>query len=157
MAPRLPLVVDGIPCDDHDAINAHFDDPGMPEENIDNTIALLESYRRSPLTAEQKAERQAARRMAHEELDAIIAARAKAKAETGWADFEEPYKNHWEPIAKPSEKSSLQCRQHRPTPSPFSATRRNTFSITTRITDSHPPPSAAPLISSKGGRDHGHL
>lgn len=92
MAPRLPLVVDGIPCDDHDAINAHFDDPGMPEENIDNTIALLESYRRSPLTAEQKAERQAARRMAHEELDAIIAARAKAKAETGWADFEEPYK-----------------------------------------------------------------
>ena len=94
MAPRLPLVVDGIPCDDHESLSMRIStDPGMPEENIDNTIALLgESYRRSPLTAEQKAERQAARRMAHEELDAIIAARAKAKAETGWADFEEPYK-----------------------------------------------------------------
>jgi hypothetical protein len=90
--PRLPLVVDGISCDDHDAINAHFDDPGMSEENIDNTIALLESYRKRPLTAELKAEREYARRKAHEELDAIITARAKAKAETGWADFEEPYK-----------------------------------------------------------------
>jgi hypothetical protein len=89
--PRLPLVVDGIPCDDHAAIDAHFDYPGMPEENIDNAIALLESYRKSPLTDEQQAEREDARRKAHEELDAIIAARAKAKAGTGWADFEEPY------------------------------------------------------------------
>jgi hypothetical protein len=89
--PRLPLVVDGIPCNDHDAINAHFDDPGMPEENIDNAIALLESYRKRPLAPEQQAEREDARRKAHEELDAIIATRAKAKAETGWADLEEPY------------------------------------------------------------------
>ncbi len=89
--PSLPLVVDGIPCDDHDAIDAHFDYPGMPEENIENTIALLESYRKRPLTDEQQAEREDARRKAHEELDAIIAARAKAKAETGLADLEGPF------------------------------------------------------------------
>jgi hypothetical protein len=67
----VSIKLDGMVFSEHEAIDSHFDYLGIPEENIDKTIALLESYRKTPLTPEQKAEREAGRRRAHEELDAL--------------------------------------------------------------------------------------
>ena len=78
--------LDGMVFSEHEAIDSHFDDPGIPTENIRDTIKLLLSYRKRLLTPEQKAEREAARHRAHEELDALLQQRATAKAESGYAD-----------------------------------------------------------------------
>jgi hypothetical protein len=80
------IKLDGMVFSEHEAIDTHFDDPGIPTENIRNTIRLLLSYRKRPLTPEQKAEREAGRRRAHEELDALLQRRATAKAKSGYAD-----------------------------------------------------------------------
>jgi hypothetical protein len=80
------IKLDGMVFSEHEAIDTHFDDPGIPTENIRNTIKLLLSYRKRPLTDEQQAEREAARRRAHEELDALLQQRATAKAKSGYAD-----------------------------------------------------------------------
>jgi hypothetical protein len=80
------IKLDGMVFSEHEAIDSHFDDPGIPTENIDKTISLLESWRKSPLTPELRAEREAARRRAHEELDALLQQRAAAKAKSGYAD-----------------------------------------------------------------------
>jgi hypothetical protein len=82
---RASIELDGMVFSEHEAIDSHFNDLGIPNENIDKTIALLESYRKSPLTPEQKAEREAARRRAHEELDALLQQRATAKTKSGYA------------------------------------------------------------------------
>ena len=83
------IKLDGMVFSEHEAINSHFNYLGIPNENIDKTIALLKSWRRkSPLTPELRAEREAARRMAHEELDALLQQRAAAKAESGYAAAE---------------------------------------------------------------------
>ena len=79
------IKLDGMVFSEHEAIDSHFNDLGIPNENIDKTIALLESWRKSPLTPELRAEREAGRRMAHEELDALLQQRAAAKAESGYA------------------------------------------------------------------------
>ena len=79
------VALDGYTLADHDAIDLHCDYVGMPEKNIDNTIALLESWRKPPLTDEQKAAREAARRKAHDELDAIKRRHDEAKIATGYA------------------------------------------------------------------------
>jgi hypothetical protein len=80
------IKLDGMVFSEHEAIDSHFHDLGIPDENVNNTIALLESYRRRPLTPELRAEREAARRRAHEELDALLQQRAAAKAKSGYAD-----------------------------------------------------------------------
>jgi hypothetical protein len=90
MSPECASIeLDGMVFSEHEAIDSHFNDLGIPNENIDKTIALLESYRKSPLTPEQKAEREAAReaarRRAHEELDALLQQRATAKTKSGYA------------------------------------------------------------------------
>ena len=79
------IKLDGMVFSEHEAIDSHFNDLGIPNENIDKTIALLESWRKSPLTPELRAEREAARRMAHAELDALLQQRAAVKAESGYA------------------------------------------------------------------------
>ena len=87
MAPESASIkLEGMAFSEHQAIDSHFDYLGIPEENIDKTIALLKSWRKSPLTPEQKAEREAARRRAHEELDALLQQCATAKAKSGYAD-----------------------------------------------------------------------
>ncbi len=82
------IALDGYTFAEHDAIDSHFDYVGMPEKNIDNTIALLESWRKPPHTDEQKAARKAARRKAHDELDAIKRRHDEAKIATGYAATE---------------------------------------------------------------------
>jgi hypothetical protein len=82
------IKLDGMVFSEHEAIDTHFDDPGIPIENVRNTIKLLLSYRKRPLTPEQKAEREAARRRAHEELDALLQRRATAKVKSGYADVD---------------------------------------------------------------------
>jgi hypothetical protein len=84
-------IVDGMKFCLHEDIDAHFDDPGIPIENVRNTIKLLLSYRRRPLTDEQRAEREAARRRAHEELDAIKRQQAEARTASGYAEVDDAY------------------------------------------------------------------
>jgi hypothetical protein len=88
-------IVDGMKFCLHEDIDAHFDDPGIPIENVRNTIKLLLSYRKRPLTpeqqAEREAEREAARRRAHEELDAIQRQQAEARTASGYAEVDDAY------------------------------------------------------------------
>ena len=87
LAPKSASIeLDGMVFSEHETIDSHFDYLGIPEKNIDETIALLESWRKSPLAPELRAERDVARRRAHEELDALLQQRAAAKAESGYAD-----------------------------------------------------------------------
>jgi hypothetical protein len=87
MSPECASIeLDGMVFSEHEAIDSHFNYLGIPDENIDKTIALLESWRKSPLTPELRAEREAGRRRAHDELDALLQQRAAAKAESGYAD-----------------------------------------------------------------------
>jgi hypothetical protein len=85
------VIVDGMKFCLHEDIDAHFDDPGMPIENVRNTIKLLLSYRRRPLTDEQRAAREAARRRAREELDAIQRQQAEARTASGYAEVDDAY------------------------------------------------------------------
>jgi hypothetical protein len=78
------VVVDGMKFYQRADIDAHFNDSGMPTENIRNTTKLLPSYRKRPLTLEQQAEREDARRRAHEELDAIKRQQAEARTASGY-------------------------------------------------------------------------
>ena len=85
------VIVDGMKLCLHEDIDAHFNDPGMPIENVRNTIKLLLSYRNRPPTPEQQAEREDARRSAHEELDAIKRQQAEARTASGYGEVDDAY------------------------------------------------------------------
>ncbi len=86
--PSAHIVLNGGKYFDHEQIDAHFDDGGMPDENIRAGIKTLLSFRRRPLTAEQQATRETARRAAHADLDRILMAQADAKLRTGFDEAE---------------------------------------------------------------------
>ncbi len=73
---------------DHAGIDRHFDDAGLPEQNIREAIKKLLSYRKKPLTLEQQAEREAARKAAHVELDRYLADVEDAEKRSGLGDAE---------------------------------------------------------------------
>ncbi len=61
-------------------------------ENIRKTIKLLLSYRKRPLTPEQRSRAaKPRRRRAHEELDAIKRQQAEARTASGYAEVDDAY------------------------------------------------------------------
>jgi hypothetical protein len=68
---------------DHEGIDKHFADPGMPEQNIRAAVKKLLSYRKKPLTPELQAEREAKRQAAHAALDRYLLATEEAEKRSG--------------------------------------------------------------------------
>ena len=85
---RLHVIIDGHNYFEHESIDSHFDGSEIPDENADNAIALLNSFRQRTLTQAEQAELEAMRKAAHAELDGVIAARTETRARSGVDELE---------------------------------------------------------------------
>jgi hypothetical protein len=83
------VVLDGMTFGDHERIDSHFDDAGMPDENIRAGIKQLLAFRKRPLSPAEHQPRKATRKAAHDELDRILAAEADTDDRTGNCQAEE--------------------------------------------------------------------
>ena len=130
---------------DHDGIDKHFADPGLPEQNIRAAVKKLLSYRTKPLTPELQAEREAKGKPPMRSSIDICSPRRRPRSAPASAKRKRTGVTSWTSSSTPKGPSWKQSRGQKPARSPCCGSRRTGKTISTVTT--WPQPSAAPSRS----------